>query len=259
MRRLRAAVRAFLRPGFEPAAATTGPDDELRDLATRRVSVENREDPLFRLPIFPSSHDDAVFIMNHLDRRRFLEVRIGDQLMMIDRQTGDRYRLTILLDVIEFMDEIEGRVGIPTNFDGADKAIIYFAEFGQTLDQARQMNFRRYRAAEAERAAWQVRALEAESIIAGAQEKLSGLKENYDRLAARALSQEEELIAARSALAARGASAATKDPKFERAKKAFARHFHPNSGDHTGLEATLRAEVFKEFWSELEKIEAGSR
>jgi hypothetical protein len=45
--------------------------------------------------------------------------------------------------------------------------------------------------------------------------------------------------------------------KFEEAKKAFAKLYHPNASlSQSPLEATLRAEIFKEFWAELERIDA---
>jgi hypothetical protein len=47
------------------------------------------------------------------------------------------------------------------------------------------------------------------------------------------------------------------DRRFETTKKAFAKFYHPNTwAGHSRLDVSVRAEVFKEFWAELERIEA---
>ena len=53
--------------------------------------------------------------------------------------------------------------------------------------------------------------------------------------------------------AAEGAS----DRRFQEAKRAFARRFHPDFVNATGMERTLRTDLFKEFWADLERIERG--
>ena len=63
----------------------------------------------------------------------------------------------------------------------------------------------------------------------------------------------EQLLAGRETLA-RGS-----DEKFRRAKSAFARRYHPDRISSDGEEARIRTEVFKEFWEELQRIEAGNR
>jgi predicted nucleic acid-binding Zn-ribbon protein len=47
------------------------------------------------------------------------------------------------------------------------------------------------------------------------------------------------------------------DHKFQRAKNAFARLYHPNNHASEGFERTVRQEVFKEFWAKLEEIDKG--
>jgi len=47
------------------------------------------------------------------------------------------------------------------------------------------------------------------------------------------------------------------DAKFRRAKSAFARLYHPDRLTGEGPETIIRTEVFKEFWDELQRIEAG--
>jgi hypothetical protein len=49
------------------------------------------------------------------------------------------------------------------------------------------------------------------------------------------------------------------DRKFEEAKRAFAKLYHPNASvSRSPLETMLRGEIFKEFWAELERIESQS-
>ena len=43
--------------------------------------------------------------------------------------------------------------------------------------------------------------------------------------------------------------------RFRAVKAAFARMYHPDRIAHAGLERSLREQVFKEFWTEIEKIE----
>ncbi len=49
------------------------------------------------------------------------------------------------------------------------------------------------------------------------------------------------------------------DEKFRRAKSAFARRYHPDRISGNGEETRIRTEVFKDFWEELQGIEAGNR
>ncbi len=45
------------------------------------------------------------------------------------------------------------------------------------------------------------------------------------------------------------------DRKFQDIKKRFAKRYHPNAIGTTGMEAAVRAEVFKEFWAEIADVE----
>ena len=56
------------------------------------------------------------------------------------------------------------------------------------------------------------------------------------------------------------ASAVADDPaaqagKFTAVKRAFARYYHPNNERPSAFEAGVRAQVFNEFWPEIERIE----
>ncbi len=46
------------------------------------------------------------------------------------------------------------------------------------------------------------------------------------------------------------------DQKFEEIKRRFAKLYHPDNTSYTGLEATIRGEIFKEFWKEIEEVES---
>lgn len=56
--------------------------------------------------------------------------------------------------------------------------------------------------------------------------------------------------------ASAAAQASGRDHKFAVAKRRFAQLFHPNTMRHEGAERRVREALFKEFWGELEKIEA---
>lgn len=45
------------------------------------------------------------------------------------------------------------------------------------------------------------------------------------------------------------------DRKFRDIKKRFARRYHPNSVNSTGIDKIIRTEIFKEFWAEIEDVE----
>ena len=60
-------------------------------------------------------------------------------------------------------------------------------------------------------------------------------------------------------LSGRETSARESDEKFRRAKSAFARRYHPDRVSGNGEETRIRTEVFKDFWEEFQRIEAGNR
>lgn len=56
------------------------------------------------------------------------------------------------------------------------------------------------------------------------------------------------------------AAAVANDPaaqagKFTAVKRAFARYYHPNNDHGSAFESGVRAQVFNEFWPEIERIE----
>ena len=60
-------------------------------------------------------------------------------------------------------------------------------------------------------------------------------------------------------LAGREPAVRGSDEKFSRAKSAFARRYHPDRLFGDSEETRVRTEVFKEFWEELQRIEASNR
>jgi hypothetical protein len=55
-----------------------------------------------------------------------------------------------------------------------------------------------------------------------------------------------------------GGSAGGADQKFQAARKAFVRLYHPDNVKVEGLDRMIRQEIFKEFWRELEAIQKGN-
>ena len=70
---------------------------------------------------------------------------------------------------------------------------------------------------------------------------------------------ESEVARLEQQLSGRETSARGSDEKFRRAKSAFARRYHPDRISGNGEETRIRTEVFKDFWEELQRIEAGNR
>ena len=60
-------------------------------------------------------------------------------------------------------------------------------------------------------------------------------------------------------LSGRETSARGLDEEFRRAKFALARRYNPDRIFNNGEETRIRTEVFKDFWEELQRIEAGNR
>jgi hypothetical protein len=74
-------------------------------------------------------------------------------------------------------------------------------------------------------------------------------EEQAEEARARALAAE---MNARRAGAGKGGGG---DEKFAAAKRAFARLYHPDNIRAEGLDKLIRAEIFKEYWRELEAID----
>jgi len=66
---------------------------------------------------------------------------------------------------------------------------------------------------------------------------------------------EVERLRSASAAAAAPGSSGTGGDRFTAVKRAFARLYHPDQRVTSRLEAAVRAEVYNEFWPEIEAIE----
>jgi hypothetical protein len=82
------------------------------------------------------------------------------------------------------------------------------------------------------------------------------LTEDRDRWQRVARELEAELLALRHAQQRGGANPLVTADRFRRAKMVLARLTHPDSSGASGLEASIRAKLFQEFWAEFERIEA---
>ena len=54
-----------------------------------------------------------------------------------------------------------------------------------------------------------------------------------------------------------GATPGATDDRFQQVRRRFAQLYHPDNNADDGIEKLIRAEIFKEFWKELEAIEQG--
>ena len=86
------------------------------------------------------------------------------------------------------------------------------------------------------------RVVRAEERARRAEERAAMLKIEVERLRA-------------SSLHPGGEAAGTGGDRFSAVKRAFARLYHPDQRRDSALEAAVRAEVFNEFWPEIERIE----
>lgn len=81
------------------------------------------------------------------------------------------------------------------------------------------------------------------------------LREDRDRWERLARDLENELRILRSAEQSGMATPLATANRFRRAKIVLARLTHPDSSGATGIEASIRAKLFQEFWAEFERIE----
>lgn len=82
---------------------------------------------------------------------------------------------------------------------------------------------------------------DAQATIADLRKKLAEAERSIHRL-------EQQVSASRD-------DGGGNDRKFRELKKRFAKRYHPNSVGSSGIEAVIRNEIFKEFWSEIEQVE----
>lgn len=82
------------------------------------------------------------------------------------------------------------------------------------------------------------------------------LREERDRWQRLARELERELVALRRGESRDMANPLIAADKFRRAKIVLARLTHPDASGASGIEAGIRATLFREFWAEFERIEA---
>jgi hypothetical protein len=82
------------------------------------------------------------------------------------------------------------------------------------------------------------------------------LREERDRWERLARELERELVGLQRGGARDIANPLIAAEKFRRAKIVLARLTHPDTSGASGIEAGIRASVFREFWAEFERIEA---
>jgi hypothetical protein len=116
---------------------------------------------------------------------------------------------------------------------------------------------------EVEIARWQEQAESARRDAQLCREELRGARKAAKDAEIRAVAAEfSEQMGRAMEEAARGkggASSGGRDEKFTATKNAFARMFHPDNVKSSDLEKVIRAEIFKEFWREIEIIEGKRR
>jgi hypothetical protein len=112
-----------------------------------------------------------------------------------------------------------------------------------------------------ERDRWKAEADRLGHEAANLSEKLSMIRAKGKRLVAdRDRWEAEATMLAEQLAEVSGVNDAPADAaqdKFSAAKRAFARHFHPNDNSQEGRDKAMRTEIFKSFWPVLEEIEQG--
>lgn len=124
-------------------------------------------------------------------------------------------------------------------------------------------------------ARWRIRTLQEENqglqqevAVAGGKgaQEIGALRLRLQEVEAKARRCDERLAEAERAAQARAGDRSTlpvpaaegaSDRRFQEAKRAFARRFHPDFVNATGTDRALRIDLFKEFWADLERIERG--
>jgi hypothetical protein len=121
------------------------------------------------------------------------------------------------------------------------------------LGQAVEEDTARVQALESELAGIRQQAAICQSVLVRCQEELQAAREDATKAKARADAAEA------NARASSGAASPGADGKFQAAKRAFARLYHPDNIKADGLDKVIRAEIFKEFWRELESIQKAGK
>lgn len=91
--------------------------------------------------------------------------------------------------------------------------------------------------------------------LLAAQENARHALERMKQAESRAAAAEGNARAAQRGAAGQQSAHTGRDEKFRASKRAFAHLYHPDNVKVEGLDKIIRAEIFKEYWRELETIE----
>ena len=243
MSRFGAAARALF--GLEPE-----PEQVLIDAEIPRMTVSDKinadlesGDPLWdheidRESFFPTGIAHARVLLGYLDCRRYLDLHPADRVVLFDRATERQTTFRTIADVAEFVLQVEDEVDGAEDFDRDARAYRDIPAGSKEAD----IEMWRTRAEEAERRT-------AIAIAAGVE-----MRRLFEEVAGAPGAQ--ELTEARRRIESLEIALKAKNTRFDRAKRAFAVAFHPDSFSGNEAEREIRSKIFSAFWSQLEELDA---
>ena len=83
------------------------------------------------------------------------------------------------------------------------------------------------------------------------------LRQQRESWKVRALMAEAELLEATAKTSNNGGCQNVSDLRYAALKRYLAKRFHPDYAPGQGIEKTVRNEIFKEIWSEIERLDQG--
>jgi hypothetical protein len=83
------------------------------------------------------------------------------------------------------------------------------------------------------------------------------LRQQRESWKVRALMGEAELLEATAKTSNNGGCQNVSDLRYAALKRYLAKRFHPDYAPGQGIEKTVRNEIFKEIWSEIERLDQG--
>jgi hypothetical protein len=83
------------------------------------------------------------------------------------------------------------------------------------------------------------------------------LRQQRESWKVRALMAEAELLEAAAKTSNNGGRQNVSDLRYAALKRYLAKRFHPDYAPGQGIEKTVRNEIFKEIWSEIERLDQG--
>jgi hypothetical protein len=184
----------------------------------------------------------ARLLVARLDRRAYDVVIRVDSIVVNERPSGIKRSFYLLHQLKEFCLAVDASRRPPASRRRGDAGALpwrgrWQPRAGATADELKNEVGRLH---------------ETIAILRGKRRQTEAERDRWERLAR---DLEAELSVLRGfGLPAKGAYEGS--DKFRRAKKVVARLTHPDATGATGVEATIREKLFKEFWAEFERIEA---